>query len=101
MALAFDSVALAARGAMLAADSVGLVADPGLALPDWTPIAVDVAASVGFDPFPFALAVTFAASAALLTPVGYQTNLMVYAPTAPSSRTSPAWARRSSCCSRS
>ncbi len=44
------------------------------------PVAVDVAASVGASPFAFALAVTFAASTAFMTPVGYQTNLMVYGP---------------------
>ncbi|MFC6719340.1 SLC13 family permease [Natrialbaceae archaeon GCM10025810] len=44
------------------------------------PVAMDVATRVGADPFPFVMAVTFAASAALLTPVGYQTNLMVYGP---------------------
>jgi di/tricarboxylate transporter len=44
------------------------------------PVAADTAASVGADPFAFALAVTFAASTAFMTPVGYQTNLMVYGP---------------------
>jgi di/tricarboxylate transporter len=44
------------------------------------PVAVDTAARVGADPFAFALAVTFAASTAFMTPVGYQTNLMVYGP---------------------
>ncbi len=44
------------------------------------PIAVDAAAHVGGDPFSFVLAVTFAASTAFMTPVGYQTNLMVYTP---------------------
>jgi di/tricarboxylate transporter len=44
------------------------------------PVAVDAATRIGADPFPFLLAVTFAAATAFTTPVGYQTNLMVYAP---------------------
>jgi len=44
------------------------------------PVAADVALATGLDPFAFALAVTFAASTAFMTPVGYQTNLMVYGP---------------------
>ncbi|MFW6384811.1 MAG: SLC13 family permease [Halodesulfurarchaeum sp.] len=44
------------------------------------PVAVDVALATGLNPFAFALAVTFAASTAFMTPVGYQTNLMVYGP---------------------
>ncbi len=42
------------------------------------PIAVDVATELGSEPFSFVLVVTFAASTSLMTPVGYQTNLMVY-----------------------
>jgi di/tricarboxylate transporter len=44
------------------------------------PMAVEAAELTGSDPFSFVLAVTFAASCALLTPIGYQTNLMVYGP---------------------
>ncbi|SEG59165.1 Di-and tricarboxylate transporter [Halobellus limi] len=44
------------------------------------PIGVEVASQLGANPFAFAMAVTFAASTPLLTPVGYQTNLMVYGP---------------------
>ncbi|WP_233125125.1 SLC13 family permease [Halorubrum sp. SD683] len=44
------------------------------------PIAVEAAGQLGANPFAFALAVTFAASTPLLSPVGYQTNLMVYGP---------------------
>jgi di/tricarboxylate transporter len=44
------------------------------------PMAVETAELTGTDPFSFVLAVTFAASCALLTPIGYQTNLMVYGP---------------------
>ena len=44
------------------------------------PVAVNAAQIIGADPFSFVLAVTFAASTAMMTPVGYQTNLMVYGP---------------------
>ncbi len=44
------------------------------------PVAIEAAESLGVDPFSFVLAVTFAASTAMLTPIGYQTNLMVYGP---------------------
>lgn len=44
------------------------------------PIAVDTAFRIGADGFAFLLAVMFAASTAFMTPVGYQTNLMVYGP---------------------
>jgi len=44
------------------------------------PVAFETARQVGGDPFAFVLAVTFAASTAFMTPVGYQTNLFVYGP---------------------
>ena len=44
------------------------------------PVAYETALQVGGDPFAFVLAVTFAASTAFMTPVGYQTNLFVYGP---------------------
>jgi di/tricarboxylate transporter len=46
------------------------------------PVAVEAAQSpaLNADPFAFILAVTFAASTAFMTPVGYQTNLFVYGP---------------------
>lgn len=44
------------------------------------PVAVSAAVATGANPFSFVMAVTFAASTPMLTPVGYQTNLMVYGP---------------------
>jgi len=44
------------------------------------PVAYTSAIAVGADPTPFILAVAYAASASFLTPIGYQTNLMVYGP---------------------
>jgi len=44
------------------------------------PVAIDAAQLIGAEPFSFVLAVTFAASTSMLTPIGYQTNLMVYGP---------------------
>jgi len=44
------------------------------------PVAAEAAVQLGANPFAFVLAVTFAASTAFMTPVGYQTNLFVYGP---------------------
>jgi di/tricarboxylate transporter len=44
------------------------------------PIAVSAAPAAGVDPRGMAVAVTIAASASFLTPLGYQTNTMVYGP---------------------
>jgi di/tricarboxylate transporter len=44
------------------------------------PFAVAIAGQTGADPRPFVMCVTFAASASFLSPVSYQTNLMVYGP---------------------
>ena len=45
-----------------------------------TPIVLSLAAKMGIDARPLIFGVSFAASASFSTPVGYQTNLMVYGP---------------------
>ena len=44
------------------------------------PVAFEAAQRLGASEFSFILAVTFAASTAFMTLVGYQTNLFVYGP---------------------
>ncbi len=44
------------------------------------PVAINAAREIGTNPLAFLLAVMFAASAAFMSPVGYQTNLFVYGP---------------------
>jgi di/tricarboxylate transporter len=44
------------------------------------PVAVNAAARIDANLFAFVLAVTFASSADFMTPIGYQTNLLVYGP---------------------
>ena len=42
-----------------------------------TPIAMSMASELGMPPLPFVLAVLFGANMSYLTPIGYQTNLLV------------------------
>ncbi len=45
-----------------------------------TPIAIGLGLEMGVDPRPLVVAVMVAASASFATPIGYQTNMMVYGP---------------------
>lgn len=44
------------------------------------PLGIELADKLGCNPEPFIMAVAFAASTAMATPMGYQTNLLVYGP---------------------
>jgi di/tricarboxylate transporter len=45
-----------------------------------TPIAISLGTALGMDPRPLVVAVMIAASCAFATPIGYQTNTLVYGP---------------------
>ena len=45
-----------------------------------TPIGLMLASIIGVDPRPFLVAICFGASCSFMTPMGYQTNMMVYGP---------------------
>nr|WP_308342295.1 SLC13 family permease [Roseobacter insulae] len=45
-----------------------------------TPLAIGLGAALGLDPRPLVVAVMIAASCAFATPIGYQTNTLVYGP---------------------
>ncbi|MDC1348146.1 SLC13 family permease [Amylibacter sp.] len=45
-----------------------------------TPIAIGLATSLGLDPRPLVVSIMIAASASFSTPIGYQTNTLIYGP---------------------
>ncbi|MFC0201956.1 SLC13 family permease [Paracoccus rhizosphaerae] len=45
-----------------------------------TPVAISLGTSLGVDPRPLVIAVMMGASASFATPIGYQTNTLVYGP---------------------
>tara|TARA_B100000029_G_scaffold513910_1_gene614889 strand:- start:2945 stop:4735 length:1791 start_codon:yes stop_codon:yes gene_type:complete len=44
----------------------------------FVPLVLTVCTSMGWDPYPFMIAVAIAASASFATPIGYQTNTLVF-----------------------
>ncbi len=67
-------------GTLLATAAITEVVTNNAAAALMFPIALGVAATTGLDPRGLALGVAVAASASFLTPIGYQTNMMVYGP---------------------
>lgn len=63
---------------MTAALSLMILNKPAAVL--CTPLGILLATQLGVDGKPFIMAVAFAASTAMATPMGYQTNLLVYGP---------------------
>ena len=45
-----------------------------------TPIGLMLASIISVDPRPFLVAICFGASCSFMTPMGYQTNMMIYGP---------------------
>ena len=64
---------------LLASTLTELVSNNAVAV-IFAPIAIELGLVLGLDPRPLVVAIMFAASAAFSTPIGYQTNMLVYGP---------------------
>jgi di/tricarboxylate transporter len=73
----FGAIALLAVTYLMTVLLTGIMSNQATAIL-FAPLAVELAHTLGVNPRPFVFAVTFAASASFLTPVGYQTNTLIY-----------------------
>jgi di/tricarboxylate transporter len=78
VAVAGDSERLALAGVCVATVVLAELVTHNAAAVIMFPIAVSTATGLGVDPLPFVIALMIAAASACATPLGYQTNLMVY-----------------------
>jgi di/tricarboxylate transporter len=76
--VAGDSDRLALAGVCVATVVLAELVTHNAAAVIMFPIAVSTATGLGVDPLPFVIALMIAAASACATPLGYQTNLMVY-----------------------
>lgn len=71
---------VAVLGVFLATATLSQVASNGAVAAMFVPVALALGERIGVDPRPLVLTVVFAASTCYVTPLGYQTNLLVWGP---------------------
>ncbi len=79
MPYADDPLVMASMLFILVAITTNLLTNNACAIL-YTPIAMNLAASLNVDPFIFAVVVVMGANCSFASPIGYQTNLMVMGP---------------------